>query len=72
MDAVDLRVKKATILGHFDKQSCTYLIWRDPAGRTCSEKVVTLAKHRTFLKHLSNDDAFLFGYLLGSEHERIA
>lgn len=62
--------KRAKILGHFDKQSTTYLIWRDPHGKIFSEKVITLAKHKTFLRQLSNKDAFLFGYLLGAEHEK--
>lgn len=58
------------IVGHFDKESSTYVMWRNLNGYIFSEQITTLTKRKYFLKQFSKKDIFLLGYLLGSEHER--
>lgn len=61
----------AHIIGHFDKNASTYLIWKNRRGEIFHEAILTLAKKGNFWKQLSKRDAFLFGYLLGAEQEKL-
>lgn len=60
----------ARIIGHFDKNASTYLIWQNHRGETFCETILALAKKRSFWKQLSKKDAFLFGCLVGAEQEK--
>lgn len=60
----------ARIVGHFDKNASTYLIWQNRQGNTFYEPILSLAKQKAFWKKLSKQDAFLFGCLVGAEQEK--
>lgn len=63
--------KHYEIVGHFDKQGSTYVIWRNSQGISFTDKVENLVNMRAFLLRLSTKDAFLLGYLLGTVHEKM-
>ena len=65
-----LKKTSPEILSHFDKNSSTYVIWRDKRGAVFSESVETLSKKNYVLEQFSIKDAFLLGYLLGAAHEK--
>lgn len=60
----------ARIIGHFDKNTSTYLIWQDRWGQIFCESIFVLAKKRNFWKRFSKKDIFLFGCLVGAEQEK--
>lgn len=61
---------RTRIVGHFDKNAITYLIWKNRRGEVYSDAILSLAKEKSFWKRLSKQDAFLFGCLLGAEQEK--
>ena len=59
------------ILGHYDKNPLTYLVLQNTRGDIFHETVLKLASQKFFWKQLSKKDAYLYGYLLGAEQEKL-
>ncbi|MFO1259033.1 MAG: hypothetical protein U1E78_11580 [Gammaproteobacteria bacterium] len=62
----DLSPKKA-ISGHFEKEGQTFVTLTDSEGNTQIESIRQMSKNKSMMSNLSTKDAYLMGYLYGTE-----
>ena len=58
---------KVTLKAHYSKDGSTKVVLEDAKGKSMTETVENLGKNKELLKNLSAKDAYLLGFLNGSE-----